>query len=147
MSLRRSVSISDSSLSFRTALSSVRDPPIHLGRISCVIEFRVRVNVLHITITIICSLHSLGINSKLSMMCLFTVCFREFSAMLRGTQVKRGHLQLVECSTACFHAPSALCCRMSPMSFQPVVLKKSTIISYQSAHLDQIDSPLPHMRR
>lgn len=45
--------------------------------------------------------YTLGINSKLSMVCLFTVCFREFSAMLRCTQVQCRHLELVKCTTAC----------------------------------------------
>ena len=101
MFLRRSVPISDSPVSFRIVVSSAHYPPIHLGHTSCAIKFRVRVNVLHITITIICSLHTLGINSKLSMVCLFTVCFREFSAMLRCTQVQCRHLELVKCTTAC----------------------------------------------
>lgn len=60
---------------------------------------------------------ALGINPKLSMMCLFTVCFREFSAMLRCTQVQHGHLQLVKCSTACFEAASTFSRCMSAMSF------------------------------
>lgn len=89
---------------------------------------------------------TLGINSKLSMMCLFTVCFCEFSAMLRCTQVQCGHFQFVKCPTTCFEAPAAFCCCMSAMSFQPVILKKG-IVSYRSAHPDQTDSPRSHMRR
>lgn len=53
MSLRRSVSVSDSSVSFRTAVSSVRYPQIHLAPTSSVINFRLHTNVLYITITII----------------------------------------------------------------------------------------------
>ena len=58
MPLWPSVPTSDSSVCFRIRVSSVRCLPIHLGPISCVIKSRVRVNVLRITITIICSLHS-----------------------------------------------------------------------------------------
>jgi hypothetical protein len=65
---------------------------------------------------------TLGINSKLSMVCLFTVCFREFSAMLRCTQIQCGHFQFVKCPATCFGAASAFCCCMSAMSFQPGIL-------------------------
>lgn len=49
---------SDSSVCFRTLSSFVRYRPIHLEHISFAIKFRLRVDVLHITITIICSLRS-----------------------------------------------------------------------------------------
>lgn len=109
-------------------LPSVHYPPIHL-RHSCAINFHLGINVLHITITITCPLHTLGINSKLSMVCLFTVCFREFSAMLRCTQVKRGHFQLMKRATTCFEAPTAFRRRMSTMRFQPVILLKKNGLS------------------
>ena len=48
----------DSSIRFRILASSVRCLPIPPGRISCAIKSRVYVNVLLITITIICSPHS-----------------------------------------------------------------------------------------